>query len=133
MLVPKNVLFRILANSRCVCCIFVIISIDFCNVPPQAKQKDVAELLARADDLAGQNRSYQEVYAAMAESLGEAWKDLNAQLDYRKMLLDQSIAFHQRAQQVRILLGWLRFRIVLKNLDVQYSGFPLSRPSTIHD
>lgn len=42
-----------------------------------------------------------QVYAAMAESLGEAWKDLNAQLEYRKMLLDQSIAFHESANMVR--------------------------------
>ena len=66
----------------------------------QLKQKDVAELLAQADDLANQNKTYQEVYAAMAESLGEAWRDLNKQLEYRKMLLDQSIAFHESAQQV---------------------------------
>ena len=64
----------------------------------------MTELLTRADDLATQNKSYQEVYAAMAESLGEAWKDLNRQLDYRKMLLDQSISFHESAQQVRNLL-----------------------------
>jgi len=57
-------------------------------------------MLARADDLAAQNRSYQDVYTAMAESLGEAWKDLNKQLEYRKMLLDQSIAFHESALQV---------------------------------
>ena len=64
------------------------------------KQKDVTELLARADDLAAANKPYQEVYGAMAETLGEAWKDLNAQLEYRKMLLDQSIAFHESAAQV---------------------------------
>jgi len=64
------------------------------------KQKDVADLLARADDLTTQNRTYQEVYEAMAQSLGEAWKDLNRQLEYRKMLLDQSIAFHQSALKV---------------------------------
>ena len=66
----------------------------------QLKQKDVAELLTRADDLTTQQRSYQQVYEAMAESLGEAWKDLNAQLEYRRMLLDQSINFHQSARQV---------------------------------
>jgi len=63
------------------------------------KQRDVTELLARADDLASQNRSYQEVYAAMAASLSEAWIDLNKQLDYRKLLLDQSINFHESALQ----------------------------------
>jgi len=66
----------------------------------QLKQREVAELLARADDLAAQNRSYQEVYGAMAQSLSEAWLDLNKQLDYRKLLLDQSINFHDSAVQV---------------------------------
>ena len=66
----------------------------------QLKQKEVVELLARADSQANENRSYQDVYAAMAASLREAWNDLNAQLDYRKMLLDQSIAFHESAVQV---------------------------------
>ena len=66
----------------------------------QLKQKDVTELLARADDIASQQKDYQEVYQAMAESLGEAWKDLNAQLEYRKLLLDQAIAFHQSANSV---------------------------------
>ena len=70
------------------------------------KQKDVADLLARADDLTTQNRTYQEVYEAMAQSLGEAWKDLNRQLEYRKMLLDQSIAFHQSALKVGSLGEW---------------------------
>ncbi len=64
------------------------------------KQKDVTELLTRADDLAAHKQNYQEVYAAMAESLSEAWKDLNTQLEYRKMLLDQSIAFHESAAHV---------------------------------
>ena len=45
-----------------------------------------------------------EVYEAMAASLSEAWKDLNAQLDYRRMLLDQSIAFHQSASDVSAVL-----------------------------
>ena len=66
------------------------------------KQKDVTELLTKADDLAAQQKSKQEVYAAMAESLSEAWKDLNRQLEYRKMLLDQSIAFHESAAVVSI-------------------------------
>lgn len=69
-------------------------------VSQQQKQKDVTELLARADDLAVQSASYQEVYSAMAKTLAEAWKDLNKQLEYRKMLLDQSIAFHESAVQV---------------------------------
>ena len=53
--------------------------------------------------MALQNKSYQEVYAAMAETLAEAWKDLNAQLEYRKRLLDQSIAFHESARMVSLI------------------------------
>jgi hypothetical protein len=67
----------------------------------QLKQKDVQQLLSQVDELANENRSQAEVYQAMSDSLNEAWKDLNTQLEYRKMLLDQSIAFHQSAQQVR--------------------------------
>ena len=67
------------------------------------------DLLARADDMALQNKSYQEVYSAMAESLSEAWKDLNAQLEYRKRLLDQSIAFHESANTVSTYLQVISF------------------------
>jgi len=71
--------------------------INVCLFCSQAKQRDITDALAKADNLATQNKSYQEVYAAMAESLSEAWIDLNKQLEYRKMLLDQSINFHESA------------------------------------
>jgi hypothetical protein len=67
----------------------------------KAKQKDVTSLLTEADVLAASNQSYQDVYAAMARALAEAWVDLNKQLELRKLLLDQSVAFYQSAQQVR--------------------------------
>ncbi|XP_064598296.1 coiled-coil domain-containing protein 141-like isoform X2 [Liolophura sinensis] len=67
----------------------------------QKKQDEVTNLLARADTFATQNPGDRdqsvEVYAAMAESLGEAWKDLNAKLEYRTQLLDESISFYQSA------------------------------------
>jgi hypothetical protein len=69
----------------------------------QQKQQQISELLSKADDLATQQQTGGEVYHAMAESLGEAWKDLNAQLDLRRMLLDQSLAFHQSAKDVSII------------------------------
>ncbi|XP_074642495.1 uncharacterized protein LOC141899810 [Tubulanus polymorphus] len=62
------------------------------------KQRQITELLARADTLVAEQRTPTEVYEAMAQSLGEAWKDLTNQLDYRRVLLDQSIAFHQSAK-----------------------------------
>lgn len=81
----------------------------------QAKQENVVELLGQADTLihVQKEQKASEVYQAMAESLGEAWKDLNAQLELRKVLLDQSVAFHQVADEV----GGLIFTIyqVLKN------------------
>ena len=38
--------------------------------------------------------------AAMADSLDESWKDLNSQLETRRILLDTSVAFHQSADEV---------------------------------
>jgi len=34
--------------------------------------------------------------------LADAWKDVNKQMEHRKMLLDQSVAFHSSAIQVRL-------------------------------
>ncbi|CAF5118004.1 unnamed protein product, partial [Rotaria magnacalcarata] len=59
-----------------------------------AKQDNITELLTRADDLVTQQKSYNEVYEAMARSLGEAWKELNLQLEGRRNLLNQAIRFH---------------------------------------
>ena len=88
--------------------------VAFSLMTSQLKQKEVVELLARADQQANENRSYQEVYTAMAESLREAWNDLNSQLEYRKMLLDQSIAFHESAVQVeRSQIKTMTFYLVL--------------------
>lgn len=39
-------------------------------------------------------------YGNMAECLEEAWKDLNEQLEGRRILLDTSVAFHHSVQQV---------------------------------
>lgn len=55
------------------------------------------ELLARADaELTPQDR----VHRAMANTLEEAWKDLNHEMDLRQFLLDQNVAFHESAKQV---------------------------------
>ena len=43
-------------------------------------------------------------YGTMADSLEEAWNDLNVQLEGRRILLDTSVAFHQSVEQVFILL-----------------------------
>lgn len=39
-------------------------------------------------------------YGRMADSLEEAWNDLNVQLEGRRILLDTSLAFHQSVEQV---------------------------------
>jgi hypothetical protein len=56
--------------------------------------------LTRADDLVTQQKSYNEVYEAMARSLGEAWKELNLQLEGRRNLLNQAIRYHTIAARV---------------------------------
>lgn len=58
--------------------------------------------MTRADDLVTQQKSYNEVYEAMARSLGEAWKELNLQLEGRRNLLNQAIRFHTVAARVSI-------------------------------
>ncbi len=69
----------------------------------QSKQSPVEDLLRQADELIAKQRVKPEVYAAMAESLGMAWKDLNNQLNQRKTLLDQNYLF-QGHLQVRDML-----------------------------
>lgn len=66
----------------------------------QAKQDNITELLTRADDLVTQQKSYNEVYEAMARSLGEAWKELNLQLEGRRNLLNQTIRYHTMSARV---------------------------------
>lgn len=51
----------------------------------QNKQSPVEELLRQADQLIATQRPRAEVYAAMAESLGRAWRDINSTLELRKV------------------------------------------------
>jgi len=82
----------------------VIITFDTSSIIDsiQAKQDHITELLTRADDLVTQQQSYNEVYEAMARSLGEAWKELNLQLEGRRILLNQAIRYHTIAARVRL-------------------------------
>ena len=41
---------------------------------------------------------------SIIHSLSDAWNDVNKQMEYRKMLLDQSVAFHSSAIQVILLV-----------------------------
>ncbi|KAI8485775.1 hypothetical protein Bbelb_364850, partial [Branchiostoma belcheri] len=63
------------------------------------KQGHVNELLHQADNVVINKEPDLDVYEAMAESLGEAWKDLNAQLEDRRLLLDAAILFHESVKQ----------------------------------
>ena len=59
-------------------------------------------MLTRADDLVTQQRTYSEVYEAMARSLGEAWKELNLQLEGRRNLLNQALRYHTISGRVSL-------------------------------
>lgn len=61
----------------------------------KSKQSPVEELLKQADQLIASQRPRAEVYAAMAESLGQAWKDLNSFLEQRRVILEYNVAFHR--------------------------------------
>ncbi|KAG0730306.1 Muscle M-line assembly protein unc-89 [Chionoecetes opilio] len=67
-------------------------------VVEESKQSPVEDLLNQADQLISTQHPRAEVYAAMAESLGLAWKGLNAQLETRKEILEMGVAFHTKAQ-----------------------------------
>ena len=64
----------------------------------QSKQSPVEELLRQADQLITNQQPRAEVYAAMAESLGAAWRDLNRILEERKLLLDKNYSFQGHFQ-----------------------------------
>ncbi|KAL6255449.1 hypothetical protein P5V15_013784 [Pogonomyrmex californicus] len=67
----------------------------------QNKQSPVKELLRQADQLIATQRSRAEVYAAMAETLGHAWRDVNQLLERRKEILDRNVLFQCRAAECR--------------------------------
>ncbi|KAJ8954875.1 hypothetical protein NQ318_016811 [Aromia moschata] len=65
----------------------------------QNKQSPVEELLRQADQLIATQKPRAEVYAAMAESLGRAWKDINLNLELRKQILDLNVQYHTKARE----------------------------------
>ncbi|XP_046754019.1 uncharacterized protein LOC124416756 isoform X6 [Diprion similis] len=67
----------------------------------QNKQSPVEELLRQADQLISTQRPRAEVYAAMADTLGQAWRDVNAHLERRKQILDNNALFQRRAEEYR--------------------------------
>lgn len=81
-------------SSSIICFFFYNETIDFQN-----KQSPVEELLRQADQLIATQKPRAEVYAAMAESLGRAWKDINFNLELRKVILDLNVQYHTKAQE----------------------------------
>lgn len=47
------------------------------------------------------------MYAAMAESLGRAWKDINSLLELRKEILDLNVQYHTKAQEFFLTMDQL--------------------------
>ena len=73
----------------------------FCVVL-QKRSEQVQEALSLFRSLSdsGSGQSFSNV--VMADSLDESWKDLNSQLETRRILLDTSVAFHRSAEEVRL-------------------------------
>lgn len=66
-----------------------------CFYYTQEKQSPVNELLKKADHLIATQNTQPEVYAAMADSLGLAWKDVNDILQKRSYLLHLNVEYHR--------------------------------------
>ncbi|KAI5700554.1 hypothetical protein M8J75_000453 [Diaphorina citri] len=68
----------------------------------ESKHSPVEELLRKADSLItnpSQRPIRPEVYAAMAESLGVAWRDVNAYLTRRRSILERNVNYHSEASK----------------------------------
>ncbi len=61
----------------------------------QSKQSPVEELLRQADNLIATQKPRAEVYAAMADSLGQTWKDLNGILEERRVVIQLAFTAHK--------------------------------------
>lgn len=61
----------------------------------RTKQSPVEDLLSQADNLIVNQKPNcrPEVYSAMAESLGKAWRQVNAHLERRRTILDRNYVF----------------------------------------
>ena len=68
----------------------------------QDKEKEVAELIQIIKSLhvTPTEEEGGKPYGRMADSLEEAWNDLNVQLEGRRILLDTSVAFHHSVEEV---------------------------------
>ncbi|XP_072152903.1 coiled-coil domain-containing protein 141 isoform X3 [Bemisia tabaci] len=64
----------------------------------QSKQSPTEELLRKADQLIASQRPRPEVYAAMAESLSQAWEDVIKHLMRRRDILNLNVSYQSRAK-----------------------------------
>lgn len=74
-----------------------------CFISEQDREKEVTEILQVIKSLIVTDKDRVKPHGSMADSLEEAWNDLNEQLEGRRILLDTSVAFHQSVEQVSII------------------------------
>ncbi|XP_051161941.1 muscle M-line assembly protein unc-89 isoform X2 [Leptopilina boulardi] len=67
----------------------------------QTKQSPVEELLRQADRLISTQKPKAEVYKAMADTLANAWRDVNSLLERRKIILERNVLFQCRAEECK--------------------------------
>ena len=70
------------------------------NLSLQEKEEEVNELIQVIKSFTRTDEQTVRPHERMADSLEEAWNDLNVQLEGRRILLDTSVAFHQSVEQV---------------------------------
>ena len=66
----------------------------------QSKQSPVEELLRQADQMILTQQPRADVYTAMAESLGTAWREINNIMEERKIILDKNNTFQTHMKVV---------------------------------
>ncbi|XP_063986915.1 muscle M-line assembly protein unc-89 isoform X2 [Diachasmimorpha longicaudata] len=96
------------------------------------KQSPVEELLRQADHLISTQKPRAEVYAAMADTLGQAWKEVNSFLELRKQILDHNVSFQCRAEEFKICATALEIICTGKQLPIDIESVRLMI-NKIHD
>lgn len=82
---------------------WIFFNIEIISFFYQDKEKEVAELIQIIKSLhvtPTEEEEGRRPYGRMADSLEEAWNDLNVQLEGRRILLDTSVAFHHSVEEV---------------------------------
>lgn len=72
-------------------------------ISEQDREKEITEIIRVVKSLIVTDKDRVKPHGSMADSLEEAWNDLNVQLEGRRILLDTSVAFHQSVEQVPII------------------------------